>query len=154
MYNDLNVNKFIVFKVADYLLGLALNDVLKVVNCSVTTSKRLTRVGLIQIGKHMIKILDLHQQLNSGSLPQLSENPPFLVITYDSQEELCGIMVDEPPDLVELGKESIRPFPKSERYDRPAIDIVSHVAVIDNKEDTKTIFLLDLKRLKTGSQKF
>jgi purine-binding chemotaxis protein CheW len=68
-----------------------------------------------------------------------------MVVTHDSQGELYGISVDEPPDIVELPLLTIRPLPKSSSHSKPMIQMVSHVAVLPQKEDIKTIFLLDLK---------
>lgn len=146
MKNETNTEKFIVFKVADCLLALSINDVLKVVNCSALNSKKLTKMGLIQIGDRTIRLLDLQQQLNLDNLPQLSDNESFLVITRDLEGELCGVLVHEPPDLVELPPETIRPLPKSDIYSKATPDIVSHLAVLSYQEMMKTIFLLDLKR--------
>ncbi|MUG99213.1 hypothetical protein F7734_45750 [Scytonema sp. UIC 10036] len=145
MNNETNTEKFIVFKVGDYLLALSINDVLKVINCSSLNSQRLTKMGLVQIGDRTIRLLDLHQQLNLDNLPQLSSNESFLAIARDSEGELCGILIHEPPDLVELPPETIRPLPKSDIYGTAVPDIVSHVAVLSYKDTIKTIFLLNLK---------
>ncbi|KAF3884820.1 MULTISPECIES: chemotaxis protein CheW [Nostocales] len=146
MERETNTEKFIVFKVADYFLGMSINDVLKVINCSSLHSTRLIQMGLVQVGNHTIKLLDLQQHLNLDSLPQLSGNESFLVITRDSEGELCGVLVHEPPDLIELPPETIRPLPRSDIYSKATPDIVSHVAVLSSEEMIKTIFLLDLKR--------
>ncbi|KYC35826.1 hypothetical protein WA1_05890 [Scytonema hofmannii PCC 7110] len=146
MNNETNTEKFIVFKVADCFLALSVNDVLKVINCSDINSKRLTKMGLVQIGERTIRLLDLQQQLSLDNLPQLSDNESFLVITRDAEGELCGVLVHEPPDLVELPPETIRPLPKSDIYSKATPDLVSHVAVLSYQETIKTIFLLNLKR--------
>ena len=147
MHDESQIGKFIVFKIADYLLGLPISDVLKVVNFSAANSKKLTTMGLVQIGKYMIKVLDLHQQLSLDTLHHRVDNPSFMVVTHDSQGELYGISVDEPPDIVELPLETIRSLPKSTSHSKPIIEMVSHVAVLPQKEDIKTIFLLDLKQI-------
>ncbi|WP_460203499.1 chemotaxis protein CheW [Scytonema sp. NUACC21] len=149
MYNEINTEKFIVFKVADYLLALSINNVLKVVNCSDFNIKKLTTMGLVQVGKHMIKLLDLHQHLSSDSLLTMPD-ASFLVVTCDSQGQLCGVLVNEPPDLIELPLETIRPLPKSDSYSNLATDMVSHVVVLSHKEAIKTIFLLDLKGIESS----
>lgn len=146
MYHESKVGKFIIFKIADFLLSLPINDVLKVVNSPSVVSRGLKTMGLVQLGHHTIRVLDLHQQLNSGGLSKSLDNPPFLVITRNREGELCGISVDQPPDLVELPLESIRSLPKSEPQSN-ALGIFSHVAVVSQKEVTTTIFLLDMKRV-------
>jgi purine-binding chemotaxis protein CheW len=144
MYDDSKVSKFIVFKIADYHLSLPINEVLKVVNCSPMVSSGLKEMGVIQLGHHMIRVVDLHEQLSSG---QLLSNPPFLVITRGAGGELCGIPVEKPPNLVELPLEMMRTLPKSDQYGNPALNLVSHAAVVSQENVTTTIFLLDVKRV-------
>jgi chemotaxis signal transduction protein len=141
-----NIDKFIVFKVADYLLAISIHKVVKVINCSAIKINKLTTMGLVQIGRHIIKLLDLHQPLNTGGLSHSSGTQPFLVITYDFHGELCGILVDEPPDLIELPPEIIQPLPTSASDSKSAIEMVSHVAVLTHQEVTKTVFLLDFQQ--------
>jgi len=138
------VDKFIVFKIADYFLALPMSDVLKVVNFPVGSN--LGSMGLVQLGRHMIRVLDLHQQLGSSNISSLANNPPFLLIIRNPQGELCGIAVDDTPNLIELPLEMMYAVPQS--YGQSSImEIVSHTVVLSEEEVTTTIFLLDLKRL-------
>jgi chemotaxis signal transduction protein len=147
MHNESTViDKFIVFKIADCLLGLPMSDVLKVVNCPSVDNGGMKAMGLVQLGRHTIRVLDLHQQLGSKALPPSPKNQPFLVISRSLQGELVGISVDEPPNLMELPRESLRSIPHSERHSG-GLGLVSHAAVISQKEVTTTILLLDLKRV-------
>ncbi|HEY9904295.1 MAG TPA: hypothetical protein V6D43_17980, partial [Candidatus Sericytochromatia bacterium] len=66
MHDDSEVGKFIVFKIADYLMALPISEVLKVVNCSSITSRELRTMGVVQLGRQMIRILDWHEELTSG----------------------------------------------------------------------------------------
>jgi purine-binding chemotaxis protein CheW len=145
MQDEIKVDKFIVFKIADYLLGLPIGNVLKVVNCPYTENNRLRTLGVVQLGHHMIRVLDFYQPLSPSDLPQLLNELSFLVITRDAEGELCGILVDEPPNLVELPPEMIRSLPKSDRH-FSMFKMVSHAAFISHKEATTTIFLLDIKQ--------
>jgi purine-binding chemotaxis protein CheW len=147
MYDDSKVGKFIVFKIADYHLALPMSDVIKVVNCSPMVSNGLQKMGVIQLGHHMIRVVDLHEQLSSGGSDDLPNDPPFLVIIRGSGGELCGIPVEKPPNLVELPLEMMRSFPKSDQYDKPALNLVSHAAVVSQENVTMTIFLLDVKQV-------
>lgn len=137
MHEDSKVGKFIVLKIADYLLALPISDVLKVVNCSAVADRGLRTLGVVQLGHHMIRILDLH-------LPELPDNQPFLVITRNLKGELWGIAVDEPPNLLELPLEMMRSLPSSDRQGKGILEMVSHAASISQGEVTTTIFLLDL----------
>lgn len=146
MHNESTVDKFIVFKIADCLLALPMSNAIKVVNCPPMNSGGLRAMGLVQLGRHTIRVLDLHQQLSLKGLPQSPENQAFLVITRGSQGELFGIPVNAPPNLMELPRESMRSIPQSERQSG-ALEMISHAAVISQAEVTTTIFLLDLKRV-------
>lgn len=147
MYDDANVGKFIVFKIADYHLALPLNQVIKVINFSSSLSTGLNTMGVIQLGRHMIRVLDLYEQLSAGSSELLPSTPPFLLITRTAEGQLCGIGVEEPPNLVELPLDLMRSLPKSDYSHKPALNWVSHAAVIDQENVTMTIFLLDMERL-------
>lgn len=145
MQDELNIEKFIIFKIADYLLGLPISDVLKVVSCSLTDNTNLRTMGIVQLGQYMVKVLDFHQSLSSEDLTELPGEQSFLVITRDGEGELCGILVDEPPNLMELAQESLRIIPRS-NHRSGIFQIVSHGVVVSDKEGTITILLLDMKR--------
>ena len=141
MSNSAAVGKFIVCQIADSLLALPIATVLKVINCPPPASGDTHNTGLIHIGRHTVTLLDLHQRLAYGCPQQRS---PFLVIVQLATE-LWAIPVDEPPNLVELPKDSIRALPQSYHH-HGWQDIVSYVAAISEAEKTLTIFLLDINR--------
>lgn len=152
MTDKSKVGKFIVFKIADYHWALPISDVLKVVNRSTLIDKELRTMGIVQLGSHMIRILDL-QILPSDDLSQLSDIRSFLVITRNSQGELCGISVEEPPNLIEFPLEMMRSLPMSNSYSQ-CFDLVSHAIVVSQQQKSTTIFLLDVRRLvNTASDK-
>jgi purine-binding chemotaxis protein CheW len=156
MNHESQVSKFIVFKITDYLLALPLSNVLKVVNYSVvgeqTGTPLLRTMGIVQLGKHTIRLLKLQQYLSSDGLPQIPLKQPFLLIVQIAMGELCGIWLEEPPNLLELHNETLRIIPKSERQSG-ALEIISHAAVLSENNVTTTIFLLDLQLiLKTTIQ--
>ncbi len=150
MHDDSQVSKFIVFKIADYLLALPLSNVLKVVNYSPVATQSATSLmrtmGVVQLGKHTIRVLNLHQYLSSAGLPQLPLKQPFLLIARVAMGELYGIWLEKPPNLLELHNETLRTIPKSERQSG-TLEIISHTAVISENNVTTTIFLLDVQRL-------
>jgi purine-binding chemotaxis protein CheW len=149
MNTVLNMDKFIVFKIAEYLLALPISHVLKVVNFSSVVNQGLNLMGVVHLGTHTIQILDLHEQLagrhDFSPRQDLPSNQQFLVITRTSQGELCGIVVNEPPNLVEIDREMIRSLPHSSNQ-KSALECVSHAAVITEEGVTTTIFLLDVER--------
>ncbi|NEO36743.1 MAG: hypothetical protein F6J90_10555 [Moorea sp. SIOASIH] len=144
--DDSTLEKFMVFQIADYSLCLPIRDVLKVVNFTTEIKREMKTMGLVQLGKHTIKVWDLHQQLGDGSLPHQSPNQRFLVIIRPRDSELWGIFVDDLPNLVELPEDMMRPIPKSYRQ-ASVLEMISHAAVIPNEASTQKIFLLDLQQV-------
>lgn len=149
MHDQSQVSKFIVFKIADYLLALPLGNVLKVVNYSLVAAQSgtplLRTMGVVQLGKHTIRVLNLYQHLSSEGPPQIPLKQPFLLIAQIAMGELCGIWLEEPPNLLELHNEMLRTIPKSERQSGP-LEVISHAAVLSENNLTTTIFLVDLQR--------
>lgn len=148
MHNDLNTNQFIVFGVSNHLLALPIADIVQVVNFPPQSDEELNHAGLIRLGNHIIRLVDLHWLDNSGDGFQPSAPPPFLVITKGLQGGFCGIPVYEPPDLIEISPGTIQILPQSERQ-IGVLKIASHAAVISWQNVTKTIFLLDIPRMVT-----
>jgi purine-binding chemotaxis protein CheW len=146
MHNESPVDRLIVFQVSKNLFALPIEDVLKVVNYPATDSSGLREMGLIQLGRYTIRVIDLQQQFNSKGISQSFNHSPFLMIMRSPWGELCGILVDEPPNLVELPREMLRSVPQSE-YQSGVLKLVSHTAVVPQKNGTTTIFLLDIKRV-------
>ncbi|NEO15991.1 MULTISPECIES: chemotaxis protein CheW [unclassified Moorena] len=146
MLNNFQLDKLIVFKIAEYSLCLPIIDVIKVVNLTTEISREMKTMGLVQLGKHSIKIWDLHQQLGDGSLPDRSPKQRFLVIIRPRDSELWGIFVDDLPNVVELPEDMMRPIPKSYRQ-ASVLEMISHAAVIPNEASTQKIFLLDLQQV-------
>jgi purine-binding chemotaxis protein CheW len=157
MLNDKEIGKFIVFKIANYRLALPINKVLKIVSFSPEANRDLSTMGLVQLGRHTIKLLDFHQDLYgksrnftallTGDSPPESKKQQFLVIVRKSPGEFCGILVDEPPDLMEFPQEIIRTLPQSEKRGKGILSMVSHAAIISQEKLTTTIFILDVQRV-------
>ena len=150
MDNSTETGKFIVFKIADYLLALPIANVLKVINYPPGNNRDLNTAGLVQIGSHAIALLDLHQLLGERT-SDVTWNAPFLLIAQVHQKELCAIPVDEPPNLVELSKDSIRALPHSYHHNA-LLDFVSYGAILSDSGKTFTIFLLDINRAWHGNK--
>ena len=102
--------------------------------------------GLVHLGQFSLPLLNLHQKLTHQPQPT---NSPFLIVTQGVQGELWAIPVDEPPNLVKLPKDCIRSLPRS--FERNGLsEIVSQVGVL-SQEQTLTVFLLDVERLKSSN---
>ena len=148
MYNESNTEPFIVFRIATYLFALPMGDVLQVVPCPPQSSDELKQVGLIQLGAYTIKLVDLHRQCNAEDVSPLPESQSSLVLTRDPQGGFCGILVYEPPDIIEFPSKKMRSLPQSESP-FSVLKIASHAAVLSWNEVTTTIFLLNVQRALT-----
>ena len=145
MQNEAQAEKFIVFALADYHLVLPLQEVLQVVNCP-TIPDELSKTGLVQIGRHIIRLLDLHQQLKIEDVSHSPTNSPFLIITQSSAGELCAIPVEEPPNLIEFSRETLRSLPQSNPRSG-VLRIASYATTLSKDEFAATVFLLDTNRM-------
>ena len=145
-----DVQRLIVFKVLEYYWALPIDSVLRIVNCCLDDNRELIRMGVIQIGRHVIRALDLHQRLGAETPPQVLAKPPFLVITRSAERELCGIPVDEPPDLMDITVEMLRSLPASGPQ-FGLLDIACGVVISAEEQNPKTIFLLDINRALSAS---
>ncbi|MEQ8383309.1 MAG: chemotaxis protein CheW [Coleofasciculus sp. A1-SPW-01] len=137
-----DTQKYIVFKISDCLISLPMDNVLKVLNTP-SNESGWNAMGLLQIGDYTIRIVDLHQQLNPDYDTNSTNLQSFLVITNPIEGDLFGIIVDEPPNLIELNPDLIRKLPKYNRR----LPMVSHAAVLQENEKKTTIFMLDLFEL-------
>jgi purine-binding chemotaxis protein CheW len=151
MPNQLNVEKMIVLTVADYYFGLPIGEVLQVVNRP-PTSHELSQAGCVQLGRHMIRLLDLHQWLERED--SVAKPCPFLVITQSLPGEFCAIPVSEPPNLIEFLRESIRELPQPNAQDSQSqsrvLRLASHAVMVDHDDRTASVFLLNLQRMFTA----
>lgn len=142
---ELNGEKFIVFTVADYRFALPIDEVVQIVKRPATTPE-LSKAGLIQLGRQVIRLLDLHQQLEPENGANYSEDCSFLVITHRLAEGFCAIPVSEPPNLVEFPQASMQSLPPT-RDRSGVLRIASHAATLDVDRVPATIFLIDMQRM-------
>lgn len=140
----------LVFSIADCLLAMPLKDVLRVINYP-SQARSDHPMGVLQMGQHVLRIVDLYQWIQPHSATD-RDHQPFLIVTRDLQGRLLGIPIDGPPDLMEFLPETIHPLPQTEERSSLA-EIVSHAIVIPQSETTNTIFLLQLPQTKLSHSK-
>jgi purine-binding chemotaxis protein CheW len=152
MHDDSKLEKLIVFAIADYHLALPIDQVLRVINYPLNTSKSLEKIGLIQCGRHTIRVVDLYHQLQLEA-SYSTQSFPFLMLIRGLNQELCGIPVSAPPDVIELSVEALQPLEWTSATS-PLLEVISHTAVVRQENETLSILLLDLYRvLTTPTQK-
>ncbi|MBE9183115.1 chemotaxis protein CheW [Oculatella sp. LEGE 06141] len=140
--------RVIAFAIADYLVALPMDAVLKVVNCPPHLYKGCSTVELVHLGHHTITVVNLHRHLATDKSDSLVSSKLFLVVIRPLQidGELFALLVNNPPDLIEIPPSVIRPLPESRRQGHP-LSAASHVAVLPRKETMLTILLLDIEQV-------
>lgn len=82
--------------------------------------------------------------LKTEELP--SKNPPFLMVLQNTDQDLLGIAVHEPPDLMDIPDYALKPVPQEKRSSR-TLRWVSHVVTYNLGSDRHILLLLDLSLL-------
>ncbi len=160
--NTGQTNKYITFKMADYLFALPSEDILKIVATPSPSQGGMVSMGLVQLEQYSIqtlnlpKLLGLQQASAQDELDELTEagsaqNPPFLMVMQNADKDLWGIAVDEPPDLMDVPKYALKPVPPEKRLTR-TLRWVSHVVTYDLGGDRHTLLILDIAVLLAPKQ--
>ena len=139
------IRKLVIFPVANLNVALHIDVVQKIINYSTIFSSRLNHFGLVNIGDQEITVIDLHKKLFniSKSEDKTDSNlKKYLILAENKVGELFGIVIDEPPKLLDVPLNKIRTIPASYRH-ADTLAIASHVAVISQDQDKLTIFILD-----------
>jgi chemotaxis signal transduction protein len=172
--SDGKTRKYITFKLADYLFALPSEEILKIVSTPPPSQGGMVSMGLVQLEQYSIQIIDLIKLLNlkgqdiasavKKTVKKTSEdavskdvtaaalqNPPFLIVIQDIDQNLWGIAVDEPPDLMDIPHYALKPVPAEKRLTR-ALRWVSHVVTYDLGGDRHTLLLLEMSVLLSHKQ--
>jgi chemotaxis signal transduction protein len=132
--------RVITFAIANQILALPMNAIVKVVSCPPQMVNSTEGIALFHFGQRAITVLNLHKHF-SQSLQVAGGK--FLVITQLKQE-LYAFLVDTPPDLVDLPASSIRQLPDSYRHGH-ALSIASCVAVLPEAEGG-AVFIIEVEQ--------
>ena len=148
-----NINspvKLLVFEVGKLTLALPILQVQKVVKYSELHGSGLSYVNLTHLEQQEIAVVDLHQKLFNISLSKAfpeDNHLGYFIISKIIAGEHLGIMVNNPPSLIDVDPEKIRLIPDSYRR-ADTLEIASHVTVIPQENQTSVIiFILDLEQL-------
>lgn len=134
------IEKFITFEVANYWFVLPMAAILKIVNCPPPSQGGTVGIGLVQLGSHTIRLLNLYREVGKSAAV---DHAPFLVVIRNPQKELWGITLDEPPDLVELPLSIFKPVSLETPFDHKT-NWISHMALVSDQECDRTLLLLDV----------
>ncbi len=136
------IEKFITFEVAGYWFVLPITAILKIVNCPPPNQGGALGIGLVQLGSHTIRLLNLHREVGHPSDPS-TDNTPFLVVVRNPQKELWGIALKEPPDLIELPLTTFKPVSLETPFNHKT-NWISHMAMVSDQDSDRTLLLLDV----------
>ncbi|MBW4515128.1 MAG: chemotaxis protein CheW [Timaviella obliquedivisa GSE-PSE-MK23-08B] len=135
--------RVITFMIANQMLALPMNAIVKVVSCPPQMSGSTNSIELFHFGQRVITVLNLHKHFTQ-SLEGSSGK--FLVITQIKHKELYAFLVDTPPDLIDLPASTIRQIPESYRHGH-ALSIASCVAVLSKEEGLTSIFIIEVEQM-------
>ncbi|WNZ23779.1 chemotaxis protein CheW [Leptolyngbya sp. NK1-12] len=141
--------KLVAFSVGQLTLAARIEQVDKVVNLPTVYGSGLKPVGLAQVDEHDITVIDLQRHLfgiTAQSMPT-----PYLILLHTRSGEGIGIPVSDTPILIEVPTNLIRSLPASYRR-ADTLEIASHIAIISEAEQTRTLFLLDVEQLSSSIQ--
>ncbi len=134
--------KLLVFSVGNLNTALHIDTVEKVVNYNQVFSSGLNHFGLVNLGDKEITVIDLHKKLFNTPQILSGEGKKYLLLANNSNQETFGILISETPELYDIPLNIIRVLPASYRQ-ADTLKIASHVVVIKENEQEKTVFLLD-----------
>jgi chemotaxis signal transduction protein len=136
-------------KEIDYLLALPVAAILKVMSCPPISGSLKEGLGILNIGSQTITILDLYQKFapHSAATEHRTrvQDYPFLILLKTITGEPCGIPVGEPPVLLDIPLNTVRPLPPSYRQVND-LNFASHLAIIpqDEGQEPLKVFLLGM----------
>ncbi len=165
------ISKYATFKLSGYLFALPSLEILKIVPTPPPSQGGMVSMGLVQLEQYSIQILNLAALLilkgdaqpptkiglNSSLMPSTadlevsSKNPPFLIVLQDTKQDLWGIAVNEPPDLMDIPHYALKRLPPEKRLTK-TLRWVSHVVTYDLEGSRHTLLVLDLPVLLAGQR--
>lgn len=139
--------KLLIFDIGKLTLALPILHIQKVVRYNPVHGSGLSYVNLIHLEDKDVAVVDLYKKIFNISLPEATQSQGYFIISKNIIREPLGILVSEPPTLIEVSTAQVRLIPDSYRH-ADTLEIASHVTVISQENDgDKTIFILDLAKL-------
>ncbi|MDB9314093.1 chemotaxis protein CheW [Spirulina sp. CS-785/01] len=133
--------RVIIFPIANYLFALPMKAVLKISPSPPELSEGFSEVGLLELEGETILLLNLDGLLSEEK--STWQTTQFLILVSDQRGQLCGIPVEDLPNMIDLSLLNIQPLPKSSRQS-PLSRLSRYVALRQSDNQKKPIFLLDI----------
>ncbi|MEM9805635.1 MAG: chemotaxis protein CheW [Cyanobacteria bacterium P01_D01_bin.56] len=138
--------KFITFRVADYWFALPIKAIQKIINCPSQSEGGVVQLGMVQLGSHTVQLLDLYSAFGLGDHAKLPEQTPFLIVLRGLQNKFWGIVLESPPDLVEIPLDKFQAISADQRF-VPKRQWISHIAILSEQKISRTLLFLDLNAI-------
>jgi chemotaxis signal transduction protein len=138
--------KLLVFTMGKLNLALHIERVQKVIDHVPVYGSGLNHVGIIHLENREVTVVDLHKKLFKIKQNDDFNFKNYLILARNSNKEQFGIIVDRTPSLIEVPMPQIRVLPESYRRS-DTLEIASHVTIINQNDESLTVFLLDADRL-------
>ena len=137
--------RVVAFSVGKLTLSVPMQSVYRVLSQVPVYGSGERGVGIAHLEDYELTVFDLEYQLftqkNEEEIPTSSH-----IIVVQSQREVLGLSVKQAPNLMNLQRDRVRILAESYRQG-DTLSFCSHVAVLTDKEETMTIFLLDVEQL-------
>lgn len=141
----------IVFNISDYIFGLPVGAVQKIIICPPITNPIQEGIAIVNLGSQTATVLDLRYKFAENITEETTTaiQRRFLILIATKQDHPCGIIVDRAPVIQDIPASSIEPIPPSYREVKQ-FNFASHLATLPsletgNKADPVNIFLLGME---------
>lgn len=139
--------RVVAFPVGKLTLSVPIQSVYRVLSQIPVYGSGERGVGIAHLEDYELTVFDLEYQLFTKQEESSIEAPQGShIIVVQSDTEVLGLLVKQAPTLMNLERDRVRVLPASYRQ-ADTLGFCSHVAVLEQEEETITIFLLDVERL-------
>ncbi|MGD1919119.1 MAG: chemotaxis protein CheW [Pleurocapsa sp.] len=139
--------KLLTFDIDKLTLALPILHVQKVIKYNPVHGSGLSYVNLVHLEDKDIAVVDLYKKIFKINLPEAIQTQGYFIISQEIAEEPLGILISQPPALIDVPTTQVRLIPDSYRH-ADTLAIASHVTVIPQANGSdRTIFILDLAKL-------
>lgn len=139
--------RVLTFPTGNLTLSVSIESVYRVLSKVPVYGSGERGVGVAHLEDYELTVFDLEYQLfTQKTETSIESSPKSHIIVVQSQSEVVGLLVKQAPTLMNLPLDRVRLLPASYRK-ADTLSFCSHVAVLEEKEGTVTVFLLDVERL-------
>jgi chemotaxis signal transduction protein len=138
--------KALAIEIQDLKLAIPLELLVKVIRTPTVFKSGDKWMGMTHLDQESLLVLDLYQKIYGTTNPQPIENLVIIRDLRNGNDRLLGIPVSQLPTMVSLPTDQMQSLPSDYR-DRDTLGIASHIVILNQGDQTETLFLLDPDRL-------